>query len=257
MPAKKDIDLKKIEELAAKHSLSQIGVEMGYSTGWASYQSAKYPDFLAAVNRGRQAGGMEPFVPKSAGGSGLRQKAAGNGTGFDREQLDLNSRKVLAELEDYDGIALGELEIALRPLPESDVERSLTVLVRNGLAKKKGAKFFALKNSSRQRKGQRPARKAPQVSDAEIDLSRDRASTTAAGSLNGHAAAGVVTVMEKARVELLYQRVHGEASLHAPEIIESLGNVIESLGNGLECVVKQLSVLDAVEAAPKTKAAGA
>lgn len=83
------IDFNKVEELAAQGvSISQVGVKLGMSDGYGSYQAKHNPDFLAAFNRGRARAKLAPFQArkspstngrKNVKAAGARTKAKTNG----------------------------------------------------------------------------------------------------------------------------------------------------------------------------------
>lgn len=62
MPMLRTIDLNKVEELASQGvAVNTVGIKLGMSGGWGSYQAKHNPDFLAAFNRGRATANLEPF----------------------------------------------------------------------------------------------------------------------------------------------------------------------------------------------------
>lgn len=231
MPEKIVIDLNRLEEVAStaknqKEAAAMIGVK--YGTLVAKLNTD--PEVKAAWNRGREAS-------KSSEES---QPAV---------QLDQPTQQVLAEIKDYDGIALSELEIALRPMEENVVKRAVHLLVKHGLAEMKGSKVYALDIKPSTRK--EPATRQPRAPRTDRSNSNDETKSTASQSaeaagglkpqelwehlpvdgqpLNGHTTE-IVATLEMARVELLYQRIHREPS---PKV----GDVIERVESGLEQLV--------------------
>lgn len=230
MPEKIQLDLEKVAEVASKAKNQTEAAEM---------LGIKYGTFVGKMN-------ADPDV-KAAWASGrARREGNENPERSEEVQLDPTSKKVLEEVKDYDGVSLGDLEIALRPMAESVISRSLGVLQYNNLVQVIDGKFFAVDEpaahpDSRGTRAQKRAKKSQQ----RIDKSKtnggggDKASRllvepaaallpTSGHPLTGHTSE-IVSTLEMARVELLYRRVHGESSPKAADVLDRIESGLESL----------------------------
>lgn len=193
-------DLLKIETMTRRgETLAAISQEFGRGITWASNLYKKNADFKAAVDRGRG---------NAQNGNGAVPK------------LTPAVQEIYDELNERSPITVDAL-IELTGQTRADVSSALRQLDKNNLTRQEGDSFFKLTNHSIPKaKANAPGhRKTPKANGAGAPQ------PTARVSPNGLTA----KALESARVELLYQRVHGEPSPKSGEVIENLETELETL----------------------------
>jgi hypothetical protein len=225
MAEKIAVDLGKVEELAAQ-GLKRVKIAEGLGLKVTTYDSRRIqdPEFRAALDRGAA-------------------RASSNGAGkIDRSAvaaLDQDSREVLNAIETAGnaGISAGDIEIYCE-MTGPRVGRALQVLQPAGLVYLRGARFHAGAWPNGSEAKAASSRRTPKAK-ANEDAGRDARAPQAAiqpasvvsgntfSNLNGHTE--TARALEGARVELLYQRVHGEASPKAADVIERIETELTSL----------------------------
>jgi hypothetical protein len=236
MARKKEFDLKEVERLAGIHEKQPAIMQALGIPALAPYLKSNEA-FRHAYNRGRTKGGFALYKPRGGNSALADRKTA-------MAALDEDAREVLETIDTAGkaGISAGDVEINTS-FSTLRVGRSLKILADNNLIHKRdtpaGVRFVAGAGSD----------PLPVPAKATTRGTKGRANASLAGdrvlpppttsvpddSANGHSANGnanVAQALEMARVELLYQRVHGEPSTKLPDVIERVETELETLVMG-------------------------
>lgn len=217
MPEKIEIDLAKVEALASQGLKRAAMAEgLGLRLGTYDMRRAKDRDFRAALERG---------LAKARNGNGRAEQP----------KLSEFEQEVLETLEANDGMRVDELVDATQQT-RIEVSNAIRALGRHELIRADGDKYFANgpadplpQPALARRSANKPPRKYKARQQkaggrrARTDAHDPQAGMPALPATNGgHSPADSARLLEQARVELLYQRAHGEASPKFDEVVEGI-----------------------------------
>jgi hypothetical protein len=204
---------------AGNEKQPQIAELLRVSTGLLSYHLRTNEEFRAAYNEGRRKGGFALYQPRGGAADN------GDGTKLARPDFDDLTEEVLHLIKTTKGgISISDLE-AETGADTLKVSSSIRTLTRHALVTNEGSKFVEIPGSDPPvpaRQTNTPPRKSGSTKKSARSNGIAHGADADLAAVDYSALAGVAKAMERARVELLYTRAHGEASPKFDDVIEGL-----------------------------------